>query len=55
MLLAIYLPAVLIAICDGLLIPTLPVFAESFGVSIGWVGLVLAAEGIGTLFADVPA
>ena len=55
MLLAIYLPAVLLAICDGLLIPTLPVFAESFGVSIGWVGLVLAAEGIGTLFADVPA
>jgi len=55
MLLAIYLPAVLLAICDGLLIPTLPVFAESFGVSIGLVGLVLAAEGIGTLFADVPA
>lgn len=55
MLLAIYLPATLLAICDGLLIPTLPVFAERFGAGLAAVGLVLAAEGLGTLLADVPA
>lgn len=55
MLLAIYVPAVLLAIADGLLIPTLPVYAESFGAAISLVGLVLAAEGAGTLVADVPA
>ena len=55
MLLAIYLPAILIAICDGLLIPTLPIYADSFGASVAVIGLVLAAEGIGTLIADLPA
>jgi len=55
MLLAIFLPATLLAICDGLLIPTLPVLAESFGSGLAAVGLVLAAEGLGTLLADVPA
>ncbi|MFA5569165.1 MAG: MFS transporter [Trueperaceae bacterium] len=55
MLLAIYLPATLLAICDGLLIPTLPVFVESLGAGLAVVGLVLAAEGLGTLLSDVPA
>lgn len=35
--------------------PTLPVFADSFGVSIALVGLVLAAEAVGMLVADAPA
>lgn len=55
MLLAIYLPAILLAICDGLLIPTLPIYADGFGASVAVIGLVLAAEGIGTLIADLPA
>ncbi len=55
MILAIYLPAILVAICDGLLIPTLPVYADGFGASVAVIGLVLAAEGIGTLITDLPA
>lgn len=55
MLLAIYLPATLLAICDGLLIPTLPLYADGFGASVALIGLVLAAEGTGTLIADLPA
>jgi hypothetical protein len=43
MILAIYLPAILVAICDGLLIPTLPVYADGFGASVAVIGLVLAA------------
>lgn len=54
-LLALYIPAALLAFCRGLLVPTLPVFADSFGISIAMVGLVLAAEAIGMLLADAPA
>jgi len=52
---AIYVPAALLAFSDGMLVPTLPVFADSFGVSLALVGLVLAAESIGMLLADGPA
>ncbi len=38
-----------------MLIPVLPLYARSFGVSYGVVGLVLAAQGIGNLLADVPS
>ncbi len=55
MLTAVYLPALLLSFCNGLLIPTLPLFASSFGVSLGMVGLVLAGEGLGTLLMDLPA
>lgn len=55
LLVAIYIPAGLLSFCDGLLVPTLPIFADSFGISIALVGLVLAAESIGMLVADAPA
>jgi MFS family permease len=54
-LLAIYLAAVLVSFCDGMLVPTLPVFVATFEVPIGVVGLVLAGEAIGLLVADLPA
>lgn len=54
-LLALYVPAALLAFCRGMLIPTLPVFADSFGISIALVGFVLAAEAVGMLLADAPA
>ena len=38
-----------------MLIPILPLFAGSFEVSYGLVGLVLASQGIGNLIGDVPA
>jgi MFS family permease len=53
--LAVYLPSLILSFCSGLLLPVLPVFAESFGVSYALVGLVLAGEALGTLLADVPA
>ena len=50
-----YLPSLLFAFCQGLLIPTLPLFVADFGASYGLVGVVLAGEAIGTLVGDVPA
>lgn len=55
LLVAIYIPAALLAFCNGLLLPTLPIFADSFQISLSLVGLVLAAEAVGMLLADAPA
>jgi len=52
---AVYLPALLLSFCNGLLVPTLPLFASGLHASLGVVGVVVGAEAIGTLFADVPA
>lgn len=53
--LAIYLPTAIVAIGDGLLVPTLPLFVASFESSLALVGLVLAGEALGMLIGDVPA
>jgi MFS family permease len=55
LLLSVYLPTLIVSFCNGLLLPVLPLYAKSFGVSYSLVGLVLAAEGLGTLVSDVPA
>lgn len=55
LLLAVYLPALVFAISRGLLIPVMPLFVRSFDVSYALVGLVLAAESVGTLLSDMPA
>lgn len=55
MVTAVYLPALLLSFCNGLLLPTLPLFASGLHVSLGVVGLVLSAEAIGMLIGDVPA
>lgn len=55
MIAAVYLPALLLAFSNGLLVPTLPLFASGLHASLGVVGLVLAAESLGTLAGDVPA
>jgi MFS family permease len=39
----------------GLLLPVMPLYARSFEVSFGLVGLVLAAQGLGKVIGDVPA
>ena len=51
----VYLPTLIMACCNGLIIPILPVFALSLQVSYDTVGWVLAAQGLGTLLCDVPA
>lgn len=55
LLLAVYLPAALLAFGQGVLLTTLPLFATTFGVSYGWVSLAVAAMAIGTLLTDLPA
>ena len=52
--LALYLPALMITLGGGLLIPILPLYAAGFDISYGLIGLALAGEGLGTLIADVP-
>jgi len=55
LLLAVYLPAALLLFGQGILLTTLPLYAKSFDVSLGWVGLAVAAAAIGTMLMDVPA
>ena len=53
--LSVYLPTLVLSLCNGILLPVLPVFASTFDIPYGIVGLILAGERIGTLLADVPA
>lgn len=55
MALPIYLPTLVIRFCRGMLIPVLPIYAASFGVSASLVGLAVGMIGIGTIAGDVPA
>ena len=55
LLLPVYVPSFLMAFTLGLLIPTLPIYATTFGVSFSLVSLAVAAKGIGTLAMDLPS
>ena len=55
LILPIYAPTLLLAFSRGLLIPILPLYVRDFGASYGLIGLVLAAQGLGTLAADMPS
>ena len=55
LLLPVYLPTFLLAFSQGILIPTLPLYAQQFTPSFGLVSLVVSAAGLGTLLTDVPA
>jgi MFS family permease len=55
LLLSLYLPSLLLSVCNGLLIPTLPLFASALDTSYVLVGLILAGDSLGMLLADVPA
>ena len=55
LVLPIYLPACLLSFGGGILIPTLPLYAKSFDLSLSLIGLVIAAKDIGILITDVPA
>ena len=55
LILPVYLPSLILAFCRGIILPILPLYAKSFGISYGLIGLVLAGEGIGTLAADIPS
>jgi MFS family permease len=55
LILSFYLPALLFAFAQGLLIPVLPLFAKSLKVSYGLVGLVSGGAALGMLIGDVPS
>lgn len=55
LLLPLYLPALILAFADGLLVPVLPLFANGLTSSYALVGVALAADALGTLMADLPA
>lgn len=55
LLLPVYVPTLLLSIGQGILVPTLPLYAQEFGVSFSLVALAVAAAGLGTLVCDVPA
>jgi MFS family permease len=55
LILPLYLPTLVLAFCQGLLAPILPLYIRAFDVSYGLIGLVLAGEALGMLLGDVPA
>ncbi len=55
LLLPVYVPTFLLSLGQGVLIPTLPLYAESLGVSIALVSLAVGSAAIGTLLADIPS
>ena len=55
LIIPLYVPAILFSIAEGLLIPTLPLYAGELGFSYGMIGLVLAGESLGMLSADLPS
>ena len=52
--LSLYVPAIMVTIGNGILVPILPLYAAGFEISYSLIGLILAGEAIGTLLADVP-
>lgn len=55
LLLPVYVPTLLLSVGQGILVPTLPLYAQDFGVNFSLVSLAVAAAGLGTLVCDVPA
>ena len=55
LVLSFYVPSLLLAISNGLVLPVLPLYARELSDSYSLVGLILGAEGIGMLLGDVPA
>ncbi len=52
---AVYLPTVVLALAEGMLVPVLPLYVADLGAGFALVGLALAAEAIGMLLGDLPA
>lgn len=50
-----YIPSLIFALGLALLFPVLPIYAEGFTVSLAYIGLILAADGLGLLIGDIPA
>jgi MFS family permease len=55
LVIGVYLPTALLAFGQGLLLATLPLFADGFGVSYELISLAVSAAALGTLAMDLPA
>ncbi|HEU5315245.1 MAG TPA: MFS transporter [Chloroflexota bacterium] len=55
LVLPVYVPTVLLSIGTGILVPVLPLYADSFGVGLSLVSFAVAAIGFGTLVGNVPS
>lgn len=53
-LLSLYLPAAILALGQGIVLPALPVYAKSFGIGFGIASMVIVAAPLGSLAAGVP-
>lgn len=53
-LLTLYLPAVILALGNGIATPAIPVFAKSFGTGFGVASLVIVVHALGALFSTLP-
>ncbi|HEV2529950.1 MAG TPA: MFS transporter [Thermomicrobiales bacterium] len=51
----VYLPTLLLALSQGMLVTIIPLFAADFGVTDTLIGVLVSAVAIGTLLMDVPA
>ena len=54
-ILPIYLPTFFFGVALGMIKPVLPLYVADFDVSYALIGLVVGAEALGAMFADVPA
>ena len=55
LIIAVYVPTVLLALGQGILLATLPLYADSFDASYLLVSFAVSAAALGTLVTDVPA
>src|SRR5579871_2781311 len=53
-LLSLYIPAAILALGTTMLVPALPVYAQSFGVSFGVASMLVVAASMGSLIAGLP-
>jgi MFS family permease len=55
LVLAVYLPTFLLAFGQGMMVPTMPIYATWFESSLGLVSFAVASLALGTMLADVPS
>ena len=53
--LALYVPSFLVAFAQGVILPTMPIYATKFTASLSLVSFAVAALALGTLLSDVPS
>jgi MFS family permease len=51
----VYLPTILFAMGQGLIIPVVPLYVQELGASLGIVGLIVTMGGVGSMLGDVPS